>query len=453
MTKIATIAWLMIRTGFHSRIFAAMLALVLVMVIGLPLTIKGDGTLAGQARIMIEYALGGVGALLALGVAWIACGAVSLELANRQLQLVLTKPVHHVQVWIGKWLGITLMAGALLAIAGGIVGVMLFLRFLPGRLGPGEARILREEVRVTRQTLFPESDDVSAAVERALAGRGKGADAADFLSDPQWRRLLTQNLRRNSGTLAPGQARSWRIRLPRRPRPAETLMLRFAFASSRPERLPVRVTWQIGGGSPQDITMQPGTEGALPVPATAIAGDLTVMVHTLNQPDTAPSTVIFEPGAGIRLTLQSPGIAVNYFRALLLMFGNLALLAALGLTAGCLFSMPTASFVAIFSLLVMALSGYITETVQSGIALETHTGEVVGFGQYPPPVRWIFAGLAALLQPLREFNPIQRLAENELIPWSLTLRGLVMYIVVYSGLLGLAGSFFFKRREAALPGR
>ena len=48
---------------------------------------------------------------------------------------------------------------------------------------------------------------------------------------------------------------------------------------------------------------------------------------------------------------------------------------------------------------------------------------------------------------------VARLAENELIPWSLTLRGLITYIVVYSGILGLAGSFFFKHREAALPGR
>lgn len=450
--KIAAIARLMIRTGFHSRVFAAMLALVLCLVIGLPLTIKGDGTLVGQARIMIEYALGSVGALLALAVAWLACGAVSLELTDRQLQLVMTKPVHHLQVWLGKWLGIVLMAGALLAIAGAIVGVMLLLRFQPGRLGPDEARILREEVLVTRQTLFPEPDDVSAAMERALASRAKGAEGGDFLSEAQWLKIVARNLRRNNGTLAPDQGRSWRIRLPRKPRPQESLMLRFTFASSRPERPTAKIVWQIGDEPPREISLQPSAEGVLPVPPATIGDDLTVAVSATNRSADPPSTIIFEPDAGVSLTLESPGIGGNYFRALLLMFGKLALLAALGLTAGCLFSMPTASFVTIFSLLLMALSGYITTAVQSGIAMESHVGDVVGLGQYPLPVRWIFTGLAALLQPLQAFNPIQRLASNELIPWSLTLRGLVIFILIYSGVLGLLGSFFFRRREIALPG-
>jgi len=453
MGKIATIARLMIRTGIHSRVFTALLFLVLITVIGLPLTIKGDGTAAGRAQIVIEYTLGSVATLLAITVVWMACGAVSLELTNHQLQLVLTKPVHRFQVWLGKWLGIVAMTGILLLIAGTVVFFMLSHIVRTSHEEQVSSAGRHRAITVTRQSITPQSADVEAQVAERIRAMRKAGAAPQAMTDAQLAYQVRANLRREASTLTPRQSRTWLFTLPHPPRPDQTMLLEFRFASSRVERQPVTVGWQVGSMPERMETTLPETGASLVLPANAIAGDGTVHITAINHQIDPPTTIVFEEESDLKLILQSPGIATNYIQSLLLIFGNLALLAALGLTAGCLFSMPTASFLALFVLLVMNMSGYITEMAQSGIVTQAHAGTAIGLDEYPLVVRFVFNALNVILQPLQQFTPVQHLAENEMTGWPMTLRGLGLYIGVYSVIIGAIGSWLFNRRETALPGR
>ena len=50
---------------------------------GLPLTVKGDGTIEGQVQIVIGYTLGLASVLLSMSTLWAGCAAVSAEIVCR----------------------------------------------------------------------------------------------------------------------------------------------------------------------------------------------------------------------------------------------------------------------------------------------------------------------------------------------------------------------------------
>ncbi|MBI2438941.1 MAG: hypothetical protein HYV36_09050, partial [Lentisphaerae bacterium] len=155
LMRILAISGLTIRTAIRSRVFALLIALVVIACAGLPLIIKSDGTLAGQAQLFIHYALGLAVALLSLAAAWSAAGAVSLEVSGRQMHVLLTKPVHAFEIWLGKWLGLLTINLVMLALAGGLIYALL--RWTTRSAVSGDAgQRLREEILTAHRVLPPE---------------------------------------------------------------------------------------------------------------------------------------------------------------------------------------------------------------------------------------------------------------------------------------------------------
>ena len=108
----------MIRQAVRSRFVLCLFVLMLSLLVGFALTIKGDGTVAGRLQVLLSYARGAVGVVLGIASLWLACGAFSVEIENRRLHLVMVKPVRNVELWIGKWLGIVTVAALMLTVAG-----------------------------------------------------------------------------------------------------------------------------------------------------------------------------------------------------------------------------------------------------------------------------------------------------------------------------------------------
>lgn len=72
MTKIAAIALLAFKTAVRSKLFVSLMVVLALTVIGLPLTVKGDGTLAGDITILLQYTLGLAAIILGSVVLWSA---------------------------------------------------------------------------------------------------------------------------------------------------------------------------------------------------------------------------------------------------------------------------------------------------------------------------------------------------------------------------------------------
>ena len=122
MRRIIAIALIAARSAVRSRLFLLLMLILLVTVIGLPLSIKGDGTVAGRIGLVVYYTLALSAVVLGAATLWTSCAAVSLEIEEKQIHLVMTKPVRGYQVWLGKWLGLVAMNTVLLLVVGPVTG-------------------------------------------------------------------------------------------------------------------------------------------------------------------------------------------------------------------------------------------------------------------------------------------------------------------------------------------
>ena len=220
-----------------------------------------------------------------------------------------------------------------------------------------------------------------------------------------------------------------------------------------PEFVPGR--WTVSresGASAFHVTQTntPGVTYAFRSPATAAAGSGNLIVAYENL-SASPIIVSFDPEDGLKLYSYSGSFESNLARALLAILFRLAFLAALGVTAGSLFSMPVASFVAICCLLMMELSGYIQSIAGQDIILHTHPGAAHG------PTIWdhffgaVFKAFSVVVGPLLGPDPLELLTTGQLITWAWLGSTFLVQVVVYGGALMLISAWVLNKRELALP--
>jgi hypothetical protein len=196
----------------------------------------------------------------------------------------------------------------------------------------------------------------------------------------------------------------------------------------------------------------PGIAGELNVLSADIPADGILTVRFFNRQFDPPVTVIVEPRAGLKLAIRSVGLKANYMQALLIIFFELAFLAALGVTAGALFSMPTAAFVAVALSALLAGGGYFAEMATATVTLPDAAGvEGTGLQSTPLAIRFVLQTISTLTLPLQEFRPIGHLAANEWLGWRQVVGAGFWYVAVYAGALALAGIVCLRRRQIGMP--
>ena len=79
------------------KIALIFLVLIGMVVLGLPFSIKGDGSLTGAAQSFMSYGLNATGILLGMLTIFMS-RSLSDELGNRQIFLITTTPVHPRQM-------------------------------------------------------------------------------------------------------------------------------------------------------------------------------------------------------------------------------------------------------------------------------------------------------------------------------------------------------------------
>ena len=104
-------------------------------------------------------------------------------------------------------------------------------------------------------------------------------------------------------------------------------------------------------------------------------------------------------------------------RALIILLCYLAFLAAIGLTAGSLFSLPVASFASFSAMVLLALGGYIRTVAMTGIFYVTHHGEVPELSALDSALLQLYKLTNIAVSPITAFHPLQAVASAEFIPW------------------------------------
>ncbi len=211
------------------------------------------------------------------------------------------------------------------------------------------------------------------------------------------------------------------------------------------------VRWQFGRSEHLVsllTTNYPGPPWQQPIPARTMSGAGLFTLTLGREPGQDPATLILAPdGHPPELLVPVGGFGMNLARGLLVVLCRLSFLAALGLTAGCLLSMPVAVFVAFLAIVLLASSGYVATVSHTGVFYVPHEGPQPGQTWVNTLVLRLFKGFNTITEPVLQFDPVPLLAEGRLISWAVTGKALLVLGGLYTSLIGAVGMLLFRRRE------
>jgi hypothetical protein len=303
------------------------------------------------------------------------------DIDSQRIHMTLSKPVERWQYLLGKWLGIVLLDGVLLAIIG--AGILLGARAL-GRLPTVDAadrRAVDEQVFTARSSVQPEHPE-AAAFEAAIAAQVEQIrkdEPAAFAADPAAvrRRIRAERVLEWHTITADVVSSFVFTGLDRERIGADVIQLRLKpFADNVGiDRAEVRFALWLNGrpyptreGRHEEFVLPSLMFHTIDLPVTAIdaAGTLRVTITNRNlvpPGETQPTSIAFSPGKGLEILYRSGGFTGNFIRGLLVGWAKLAMLAAAALAAASRLAFPTAVLASLMVYVSAVAKGFLADAI------------------------------------------------------------------------------------------
>jgi|GEM_PF-113078 len=475
LQQLLAVARLTIKAVVRYRLLPVLAVLLLLVVVGLPLALKHDGTARGLVQIVITYTLSAVTAILGLVTLWLATGTLARDVEDCSMQMVAVKPIARWQIWLGKWLGIMGLNFALLGLSG--LAIYFLIQWRAASLPDKQQAILKNELLIARGSLKEPVPDLDAEVEKVLKERlkeiGTIANGADL---KQVRKDVKEFLKSQYQAVGPRQTRPWVIEtgLARGQLENTPIYLRVKFRTAQYSLKPETygTLWEIG---PPNATNRirisrplttdtfhefginlldaKGNPVAEPVKGGQYKnlldpeGRLFIVFGNPNQ-----AAVLFDLEEGLEVLYHEGGFGLNFAHGTGIIFIWLGLLAAVGLAGASYLSFPVAAFFSITVLVVGLSSGTIATVVKDGTfgATNHDTGAPEGMmGAVDFIMVPIFRAANDVLTMVNSFSPIDSLSTGRSVSWGMLLRAVLQIWCLIGGIFAVLGIFAFTRRELA----
>lgn len=475
-TPITAVARTVLAEAVRLRLTLFFIVLLIFLLAALPMLLSSETSLRYRVQQFLQYGVSGSFHLIALLTVLFAVATVTFDQRDKTIWQTITKPVAPWQYVTGKFLGVWVLAGVLLAVTGS--GVFLFVEYLRAQpaQGEGEAyasvdqtisedRLLldrlvlaarekrdaeplpvnEEQLRLNiQQKVEMEVERLQASInpeERVLDRAKIAADMAASL-----RKAVQVSYR----TLGPGDIREFRftgLRAARESRGVLFLRYKINAGSNDPTTL-YRLTIQIGNSAPEVFEVTLGHFQTLNLVPEAIDEDGTLVLRIANGDFTqrmANAESLTFPPDGLEVSFSAGSYRANFARVFVVLWIKLAFLAMLGVCMGTFLSFPVACMVAITvffaaegsSFLRGALENYWTED-EKGKTLYVNT-----------VVSWIAGGISWFFQLYGDLRPTQKLVEGVRLTWGTVAQGTAMSLAM-TGVLYLGATIALRRRELAV---
>jgi hypothetical protein len=430
-------------------------------------SVTGDGTAVGRLRVFLNYSMALTTILLAAVVIWVSAAAISQDVERRRVQMTVVKPIRRLHLWAGRWLGLLLVIAVELFVAGLTTALCVQVQRRGEGLSRADRQAMDAEILVARRRFAPRVPAIEPQIWKevdALYASGRvdpDAPRRDVFKELRIRRLA------ELASVAPGESRPWDFVLPANAVPAlrgETaarpvpVRLRFRFSSAAWDRYRVNGRWLV-------VAPESGASVALPVselydgthcldvPAGALPRDGVLRLVFVNGARSESCTVVFPDDGPVELLAGEGAFMPNFARTYLVLFCHLALLAALGLTAGSLFSFPVATFCAIAVIGISLTGRYLAVAAAEGESLADYYPDGAG-GAALIAAAGERLGIAidALVRPALRVSVIGELSDGILVSWSFLAQTAAIVLVLYGGAFAVLGGICLSRRELALQG-
>ncbi len=465
----------MIVEALHRKVVLILLAFFGVLTLSLPFLLKTEGSLKSQVQIMLLYSLALALLLLSLVAIFVSAASICSEVEHKQVQVTDTKPLRRWQFLLGKWLGAVIMCAAALFVMTGAAYVLVWHTVRPpdfARMTPREFEkamadydAVFTEVLTARRTARaiepPKVDEETEEVVSEVKAQDK------WPSKPTDRLRATEQIRKQvlarrlnvepGGSLGwivpglePGQQGAVQVRFRGYASGLERRLIgRWiiyqqkppgadgAEGDDRPRMVPVGVALPPTGGWSSDFVQQ----FSVPAPYISDNGALYLMYESRSP----RASVVFDGDLMLEVLQQEKTFFPNYYRTLVVVFCHVALLAALGLMAGSVFSFPVASLTVMFFFFVGLIGPWLVQFT-----------EPAKFGEFPLMVdivhmivRNSMRVFLAVMPHFGAFNPLGDLTDGKLVPWRTVFGAGAIMFYVKGGFALLMGMYFYSRRELA----
>lgn len=441
MRRILSIARLTFREALRSKLILTLAAALAVVVFGLPAILKGDGTPAGLARMTLFYTTGAAAGFLAVAALWSSAASISSDVKTRTLQLVRVKPVRMIQLWLGKWAGLLVLNA-----------VLLFLVFVGVYAHVAASGVLaNEDIAVAKRLFSP----ILPSIESQIDIMVQNISATQEMTPSDIRDLRSQ-LRRQlpyaTASLQSGAQWIWHFETDRALSAGERVWMRFKFqtdalAQNQPRANGfLAVTGERSGTtfSISDFTAKEMDISLAAPQNTSGNTKFDIVISHNGEKDSSP--VIVQPRRGIFLMQAEGPLELNMFRAYLTVLSVIALLLALGLTAGAFFTMPVAVFTTTCLIISVLTSSYV---VSDPDILEIDDHQQISAVQR---MQYTFSAnttraIAAISAPTLKSSPLSRLADSEWIPGEELFFAIAGNAVLIPLALAILSSIHLAKKE------
>ncbi len=464
MNQTWAVARQMIAEGLRMKIALVFLALLGLVVLGLPFAIIGDSSLTGAVQSFMSFGFTATAILLSVLTIFLS-RSLSDELVNHQIFLVMTKPVARWQYVLGKWLGITIINFIFLSSSGLIIYGMVY--YIIATHPPIDTRFdeaeLTNEVLVARHAtkyLLPDFRS-SAKIEfdrnledgmyddRPNFDREKEIDQLARKHEARWRIVPPDNTRMfEFKNLLVDRSKGHFIQLRYR-----TNVTRYA-----PDEI-FRATWRFGdpyrGATVRDIPVRHRVDRwhTIRVPSDVVAPDNTLTVTFINQNPYEGEPQFgnffeFRKSQDVSVLFVVGSFEGNMVRLLALMFCKLMFLGAVGILMTTVFSFPVACLGSFTIYILAAGLGFIMEGLDQ--LSDDFAGLFDSVGEFLAQSAIYLLTLAKYILPdFSRFDAVETFVNGHNVGLVWVLQAVTEVALFKTGVvLGLA-ILLFHRREVA----
>ena len=455
MSKILSVARFTILSILRFRVGFVLLVVLAVGVIGLPFILKHNGTAEAFIQVYLTYTVGFVTLLLGFTTLWLGCSLLSRDIEERQLQLISAKPIARWEIWVGKWVGLSVFNGVMMAASG--VAIYGLLIYQSSKLSEGEQLILKERVMVARNAVSEPPKDRSVEIENILQERMKKEEIAKMGEDAVRQRVM-EDVFMIDQVVNPGHMRFWNIDLPtwrQEKISSEPTHIRFKFHAAEFQRgTNCDMTWIVAKRDGTELWRESYSLPAnqfheIMIPPSSIPEKEQFRIECRNYNE---MTLIFPQSDPLELLYRDGSFSTNYTRALGIIFAGLVLMAALGLFASSFLSFPVATFMTL-GLVLLFSSGQLIQEV----LLENTLGDAEKDGGPSQAVRTldkvmipVFKFVGGTLKSISPGSPIEDLTSGRSISTGLMISTIFKQIVIAGGIIAGLGMWILTNRELAI---
>ncbi len=398
-----------------------------------------DNTILNELQLRIQYSYTLTYSLLTLIIISLSCFTIRSQIDGRQIHMLTSFPIRRRDIWLGKWLGLAVIALVSELIL--VLSIATCAHFYTRTFKAEDVSSAQEFYKKINCEVRPDIPDFNALTSERISTLINEQKLDPEMIDKEVWKKNYEILRRSEQLIKPNGEKTWSFDLKNKPKKGEFVDFRFRMYAEKRRNL-IRGTWLLSAEGKvesfkQNFECYPYSFTTIRIPVSQIpdSGKFQLTLNGQNDSD-----IIINFNNDLALFYEDGSIIFNLIKIISAHFIHMSVTVAVGLTAGVAFSFPAASFLSITLYFLSASSGYFSSIITDLLeGYHISISDKISAGLISSAL-WLAKGLQAP-------DAISKLSSGISIPISDLLIHWLPAISVYGFVTCLLGICILTRKE------